>query len=213
MPELPPSTPVAGSAEPGTEVAWLIPLTAGQFAEVMTFLGNPSLALMLSAASALWVLAREKGMTLRQLAKPTEQAIKEAGLTSAMCKTRSLKLHGYVEAPLKNEPRGYYGADLKAIENMESEFSDLSQPLCDSLFLRKSDIIWAVRKEMARTVEDVLARRTRTLFLNAAAAQAIAPAVAKLMAAELGRDESWCESQCKEFDSIAAHFTPDQGAN
>ncbi len=51
-----------------------------EFAHLMTFFGNPSLALMVSAAAAMWVLARQKGMTLRDLAKPTEMAIKDAGL-------------------------------------------------------------------------------------------------------------------------------------
>ena len=51
-----------------------------EFAHLMTFVGNPSLALMVSAAAAMWVLARQKGMTLRDLAKPTEMAIKDAGL-------------------------------------------------------------------------------------------------------------------------------------
>jgi len=67
-------------------------------------------------------------------------------------------------------------------------------------------VVWAVRHEMARTVDDVLARRTRALFLNARAASAMAPAVARLMARELGRDESWQRRQLQEFDRIAAGF-------
>ena len=45
-----------------------------------------------------------------------------------------------------------------------------------------AEVVWAARHEMARTIEDVLARRTRALFLNARAAEAMAPAVARLMA-------------------------------
>jgi glycerol-3-phosphate dehydrogenase len=66
---------------------------------------------------------------------------------------------------------------------------------------------------MARTVEDVLARRTRALFLNAAAALAIAPSVAQVMAAELGHDESWCQAQLESFESVAAHYIPTQGTD
>jgi len=58
--------------------------------------------------------------------------------------------------------------------------------------------VWATREEMARTVEDVLARRTRALFLNAGAAIAMVPRVAALMARELGRDDGW---QAREVDA------------
>ncbi len=66
--------------------------------------------------------------------------------------------------------------------------------------------MWAVRQEMARTVDDVLAHRTHPLFLNAKAAIAMAPAVAKLMAAELGRDERWQNEQVAEFTAMAQGY-------
>jgi glycerol-3-phosphate dehydrogenase len=69
-----------------------------------------------------------------------------------------------------------------------------------------AQVLWAVRAEMARTLDDVLARRTRALFLNARAALAMAPAVAQLMARELGRDQAWQEHQLHEFNWIASHF-------
>ena len=67
--------------------------------------------------------------------------------------------------------------------------------------------MWAVRHEMARTVEDVLARRTRALFLNARAAIEMAPAVAALMAAELGRDDAWIAAQVRAFGEVAKNYT------
>jgi glycerol-3-phosphate dehydrogenase len=67
---------------------------------------------------------------------------------------------------------------------------------------------WFARHEMARTVEDVLARRTRLLFLDARAALAKAPQVARELAGELGRDEAWQQSQLKMFAETAAHFIP-----
>jgi len=67
---------------------------------------------------------------------------------------------------------------------------------------------WFARHEMARTVEDVLARRTRLLFINARAALAKAPQVARELARELGRDEAWQEAQLKNFAETASHFTP-----
>jgi glycerol-3-phosphate dehydrogenase len=59
---------------------------------------------------------------------------------------------------------------------------------------------------MARTVEDVLARRTRALFLNSRAALAMAPAAARLLAGELGRDEGWQRAQVADFGRTAASY-------
>jgi len=65
---------------------------------------------------------------------------------------------------------------------------------------------WYARNEMARTVEDVLARRTRLLFLDVRAALARAPEVARELAQELGRDEAWQRSQLAAFEKTAAHY-------
>jgi glycerol-3-phosphate dehydrogenase len=69
-----------------------------------------------------------------------------------------------------------------------------------------ADVVRAVRTEMARTVEDVLARRTRALFLNARAAIEMAPAVAELMAGELGADDAWKARQLADFQAIARNY-------
>jgi len=66
--------------------------------------------------------------------------------------------------------------------------------------------VWAAREEMARTVEDVLARRTRALFLNADAAMAMAEPAASLLAAELGRSEQWVSDQVRQFSELAAQY-------
>jgi len=68
---------------------------------------------------------------------------------------------------------------------------------------------WFAHHEMARTVEDVLARRTRLLFLDARAALAKAPQVAREMARELGRDEAWQQAQLKDFRETANHYIPE----
>jgi glycerol-3-phosphate dehydrogenase len=72
-------------------------------------------------------------------------------------------------------------------------------------------VIWAVREEMARTLEDVLARRTRALFLNARAALAMAPRVAELMAGELGQDIRWQARQVDEFGKLAQGYLVGSG--
>jgi glycerol-3-phosphate dehydrogenase len=81
-------------------------------------------------------------------------------------------------------------------------------PIDDEVPVLAAQVYWAVRREMARTVDDVLARRTRVLSINARAAAGMAPAVARIMAAELGRDEQWQRDQVSEFRSIAERYLP-----
>ena len=69
-------------------------------------------------------------------------------------------------------------------------------------------MIWAVRHEYARTVEDVLARRTRALLLDAAVAMESAPRVARLMAVELGCDDAWQQRQVSDFLDLARGYLP-----
>ena len=76
------------------------------------------------------------------------------------------------------------------------------------LTLDEANVVWAVRNEMARTVEDVLSRRTRALLLDAQAAIDVAPRVAQAMAAELGRDAAWAAAQATEFRALAARYLP-----
>jgi glycerol-3-phosphate dehydrogenase len=73
-------------------------------------------------------------------------------------------------------------------------------------------VVRAIREEMARTVEDVLARRTRALFLNARAAIAMAPRVAAIMARELGRDSAWQTAQVEAFEQTARCYLPQRSA-
>ena len=74
-----------------------------------------------------------------------------------------------------------YGSDLALLNNLSDEEPDLNALLHPSLPYKRREVLWAARYEMARTVEDVLARRTHALFLNARAAMEAAPAVSKLL--------------------------------
>jgi glycerol-3-phosphate dehydrogenase len=73
--------------------------------------------------------------------------------------------------------------------------------------LRRADVAWAARFEMARGVEDVLARRTRWLFLDSAGAHEAAPHVARWLADELGHDADWAAAQVERFRQTASHYT------
>ncbi|HZN11198.1 MAG TPA: glycerol-3-phosphate dehydrogenase C-terminal domain-containing protein, partial [Blastocatellia bacterium] len=79
-------------------------------------------------------------------------------------------------------------------------------PLHPELPYCGAEFVWAARYELARTVEDALARRTRALFLNARAAVEMAPRVAELMARELGRDEAWEDMQVRAFREVAQGY-------
>ena len=94
------------------------------------------------------------------------------------------------------------------IEQLIQEQPELGERLHPDLPMVAAEVVWAVRNEWARTVDDVLARRNRALFLNARAAIAMAPAVAQLMANELNCDAAWQASQILAFELIAKNFVP-----
>jgi glycerol-3-phosphate dehydrogenase len=107
---------------------------------------------------------------------------------------------------LEPDPLAVYGADADAIRELASAEPDLAPRLHPELPILTAQVAWAARHEMARTVEDVLCRRTRAAFLNAPAALAMAPTVAGRLAAELGRDESWAGEQVEAFRRVAETF-------
>ena len=82
----------------------------------------------------------------------------------------------------------------------------LAERLHERLPYRAAEVVWAVRHEMARTVDDVLSRRTRALLLDASAAMEMAPQVAALLAQELGRNPDWQRRQVAEFRTIASGY-------
>jgi glycerol-3-phosphate dehydrogenase len=134
------------------------------------------------------------------------QAITIGGLAAAECRTKDLHIHGYTEHPSTTEPLNVYGSDAPLLQTLIAQQAELGQPLDARLPYIKAQVIWAVRHEMARTVEDVLARRLRALFLDAQAAIDMAPQVAALMATELGKDGSWQQAQVQAFNNMAQHY-------
>ena len=149
-----------------------------------------------------------------------DRAIASASLAHRPSSTHELRLHGCPSSgpvpsgpvPSGSVPSGsqysYYGTDGPSIEHLIREQPELGERLHPDLPIRAADVIWAVRKEWARTVEDVLARRNRALFLNARAAIEMAPVVARWMAIELNRDASWLSAQVLAFEQIAKHYVP-----
>ena len=107
------------------------------------------------------------------------------------------------------DPFFVYGSDGPAVKSLSKQNPAWREILDPKLPYIAAEVVWATRFEMARTIEDVLARRTRALFLDARAAIDMAPAVAKLMAVELGKDEEWEKEQLVSFGKVAKNYMVD----
>lgn len=118
--------------------------------------------------------------------------------------TTSLPIHGFKDDVDWNDPFYFYGNAEKDIRQLIKKPEEW---ISEELRIHKAQLIWAVQEEMARTVEDVLSRRTRALLLDAKEAIRIAPAVADIMADILGKDEQWMETQINSFRSVAKNYT------
>ena len=154
--------------------------------------------------SGLVTITGGKWTTYRRMAEDTvDQASVVAELDTLPCKTHHLHIHGYVKRPEELGELAGYGADAFHIKNLMVKNKDWQEELHPDLDTCAGEVIWAVREEQARTVEDFLARRSRMLFLNARAAIAAAPKVAALMAAELGQDAAWQAEQVKSVTELA----------
>ena len=158
--------------------------------------------------SGLVTVTGGKWTTYRPMAKDAvDHAARVAGLPGRPCETAALKLHGWNQHIDKMTSHGaYHGADLPAVLELSREHPDWSEPLHPSLPYTPADVVWGARHEAARTVEDVLCRRTRVLFLDARVAMEMAPRVAGLLAAELGRDPAWQSEQIEQFRSLASSY-------
>lgn len=154
--------------------------------------------------SGLVTISGGKWTTYRKMAEDTiDQAALLADLDERPSVTRNLNIHGWHEHPEQFGDLSVYGSDARALRSLMREDTGLDARLDDRLPIRAGQVVWAARHEMARSVEDVLARRTRCLLLDARASIDVAPRVATLMANELGRDEQWQQEQVDKFAELA----------
>jgi glycerol-3-phosphate dehydrogenase len=157
--------------------------------------------------SGLLSIAGGKWTTYRKMAEDcVDHAAILAKLDERPCVTNTLHIHGFQPNAKQLGHLSYYGSDAGGIRDMIAKEPLLGQQLHPALPIQEAEVVWASRHEVARTVDDVLSRRTRALFLNAKAAIAMAPTVAKLMAGELGRDEQWETEQVSEFSKMAQGY-------
>ncbi|MBX3073796.1 FAD-dependent oxidoreductase [Candidatus Obscuribacterales bacterium] len=157
--------------------------------------------------SGLLTICGGKWTTYRHMAEDcVDHAVTLARLDDKPCITRNLRIHGYHENPDLLGDLAVYGSDALEIQEIAHDDKSLAERLHPALPYIGAEVVYAVRQEMARTVDDFLSRRVRALFLNAEASVAMAPTVAKLMAAELKRDDAWVELQVAEFKQLAAKY-------
>jgi len=148
-----------------------------------------------------------KWTTYRKMAEDTiEQAAAIGALEDRPCVTKTLHIHGYDENSDAHGDWSTYGADVPALKQVIAEKSEFSELLHPDLPPLKGEVVGAVRNERARTVEDVLSRRTRCILFNARASIEAAPATAALMAAELGKDDAWVKKQIEDYTELAKGY-------
>jgi len=156
---------------------------------------------ILVSESGLVTIIGGKWTTYRKMAEDiVDKSIDVAGLKKVHCITEKIKIHG------SGNTGSVYGTDDERINELIQKEPLLNKKLDDRFSYTEAHVIWSVREEMAVTVEDVLARRLRILFLNAQAAIDLAPRVASLIAMELNHGEYWIQNQIKAFGLLAQNY-------
>jgi glycerol-3-phosphate dehydrogenase len=158
------------------------------------------------STSGMVTITGGKWTTYRRMGEHVvDRAVAVGGLPSRPSPTRELKLHGW-KAETDADLGGVHGSDAPAIARLAAEEPQLARPLHPALPYRAAEVVWAARRELARTVEDVLARRTRALLLDARASQDAAPTAAALLARELGRGADWQAHQVRYYRELAEGY-------
>lgn len=160
-------------------------------------------------ANGLLTITGGKWTTYRNMAQGcVDQAATLAQLPEVDCKTRALNIHGWHPHAEKFGALSVYGTDAAAVLEIARADPSLATRLHPRLTTVGAEIVWHARSEMARTLEDVLARRSRALFLDARAAIEMAPQAARILAGELGRSSAWQEAQVAAFRVLARGYLP-----
>jgi glycerol-3-phosphate dehydrogenase len=156
--------------------------------------------------SGLLTIIGGKWTTYRRMAEETiDRAIREGFLEKAKCVTSNLKLTAITDSS-NSERLRIYGDNAVDIKKIILENPESGRPVDPRLPYTLAEILWICRNEMPVNIEDVLARRTRSLFLNARASEDIAPLVADLMADEFGYDQKWKEEQLGSYRRLVKSY-------
>jgi glycerol-3-phosphate dehydrogenase len=158
--------------------------------------------------STLITIVGGKWTTYRKMAEDVvDKAIHIHQFLKKTCVTKTLNIHGNLDqiGSVKTHLR-VYGSDVEKLQQLENSNILYSKKIHVNYHYTVAQIIWGIRHEMARNVEDILARRIRLLFLDAKAAIEAAPFVAKIMADELNKDDGWIEEQVTNFKNVANSY-------
>lgn len=162
---------------------------------------------ILISHSGLITITGGKWTTYRKMAQDViDQAESVAGFDRRPCQTEELRIHGATPDKKESDHWLVYGADAGAVQALARESPEWSERIHSDLPYLKAEVVHAARTEMAQTVEDVLARRTRALLIGARASIEAAPTVASILATELGYDSSWAATQVATFQKIAKGY-------
>lgn len=154
---------------------------------------------LLTMVGGKWTTFRKMGEDL------VDKAEKLHGWKHISSKTKNLKISGFKEnVDLKN-PFHFYGSDEDGVNKFSLE-NNLIRKISSTLDVIGAQVVWAVRNEMARTVECFLARRTRCQLLDARESIKMAPKVAEIMAQELEKNSEWKESQAKDYEEVIMNY-------
>lgn len=169
---------------------------------------------ILVSKSGLVTVTGGKWTTYRKMGEDViNKAETVTGLSHNPSQTVKLRIHGWVDEPDESKPFAVYGSDAPEIHALIGEDSSNGEPVHPSLDLLKGEVRWHARHEMARTVEDVLARRSRALLLDAAASREAAFDVAEILADELNRDTSWVSQQVEQYRAFARQYVFSEAAS
>lgn len=149
-----------------------------------------------------------KWTTYRKMAQDTvDQALIAGGFGDRPCLTASLPIHGSDFTGDRNDPRQAYGSDLLNIESLILHDQTLAKKIHLDLPYLWADLAWSIDHEMALTTEDLLSRRTRSLLLDADAAQSISLKVSEFLAHRLGKPASYAKLVHQQFLETSSHYT------
>jgi glycerol-3-phosphate dehydrogenase len=154
---------------------------------------------LLTMIGGKWTTFRKMG---EELVDAAENRLK---WNSIATKTKHLKIHGYTNDLNLENSLEYYGSDAEKILNLADQ-EEMHELLSMPLNIIKAQVVWAVRHEMARTVEDFLARRTRCQILNAEESVKMAPKVASIMANEMGYSKKWEVEQVTSYTKVTSNY-------
>jgi len=162
---------------------------------------------VLISLSGLITLTGGKWTTYRKMGEDAvDKAILLAGLPERKSITETLLIHSYSQHSSLDDPYSVYGTDEKAMQAIALEHKKYEGLLSEELQISVAQLIWAIREEMARTVEDFLARRTRALFLDARESLKMCERTARIMADELGMDNAWITNQIELYTALAKGY-------